>query len=135
MNFYMPRLLITLFFELSDGYVLHLLYRMAGPSFNHVPQLPFLLAIHLAKSTLKTIGRDKQHDGLYLLENPYEAVDFVHASSTINVVSQSSTELWHSRLGHPSLSRLSALKIILSLPFHYIIHIFVKSVRWQNKKD
>ena len=54
------------------------------------------------------IGLGKESNGLYLLQAS------VHPSSSAalatNVSHISSSDLWHSRLGHPSLTKLQLLK-------------------------
>lgn len=67
------------------------------------------------KSTLRTIGKGNLKEGLYILQNDYSRTDLQPLLEVITVVSHTSTSLWHSRLGHPSFDRLTALKDFLSI--------------------
>lgn len=61
-------------------------------------------------NTLRKIGSAKMRDGLYALENSY--------SSAVNSVIDVPANVWHLRLGHVSLEKLSLLHKIVSLHFH-----------------
>ncbi|XP_022156583.1 uncharacterized protein LOC111023463 [Momordica charantia] len=64
------------------------------------------------RSILRTIGRGKNYDGLYLLEMP--ATVAVQPSVSVHaVMARASSALWHSRRRHPSHSRLHASKSVL----------------------
>ena len=56
----------------------------------------------------------KLHEGLYIIENLYKAVDSSQIQLFINGVVYATPDIWHTRLGHSSISQLSGLKDVLS---------------------
>lgn len=62
------------------------------------------------------IGKGNLKQRLYVLLNK-EVTESEYSHVVAHARGTSSTSLWHSRLGHPSISRLTALKDVLSLDF------------------
>lgn len=64
----------------------------------------------LIQDHMQMIGKGRQIGHLYLLEPP------LSVPSSAYCLSSSRTRLWHSRLGHPSFSRMHLLNHVLEFP-------------------
>jgi uncharacterized membrane protein (DUF2068 family) len=77
-------------------------------------------------SPWKTIGVDKEHNGLYflMLQSHYSSLDLLNSIPQVSQVQSTSVkasslpaDLWHYRLGHPSSSRINLLhNLVPSIP-------------------
>lgn len=68
-----------------------------------------MMAVTFRKSPLWGAGVNF----IQAVELPYKATDSPQNSSSINTVARATPEIWHTRLGHPSISRLTAFKDVL----------------------
>ena len=70
------------------------------------------------------IGLGKENNGLYLLQASIHPLSL--AALATNVSHISSSDLWHSRLGHPSLTKLQLLKqfVVLILLISHLAMMF-----------
>lgn len=78
------------------------------------------------------VGMGKQIANLYILD--LESLSHPGKESSFIVASVTSHDLWHKRLGHPSVQKLQPMSSLLSFPKQKNVTDFpIKSVIYQNK--